>query len=400
MGSFMKREIMRKLVLGLLLIATTVAGQEMDKSIAILAGPTDMWTKNRLTTKDEYNSFNHIGLQFTSQKSANLAITVTTLASFQGGYSEPGIWNNKHITLGGNLRYFILPKTGASTWNPFVHIGADASARRDVGFPGNAYELNAAGGLGIDVRLSSKFSLIAQTNLAVPMAQSTEAGFKVGSVRGTNNSTSLGIVYHFGDKAGKKKEEEKAKALEEDARLKAAAKAKEEAIAKAAKEAAAKAEAEAAAAQAAAQASIAAAKLKEEKAAAEAAATAANEVAQTKQKAEQYAISSQTIILYLTNKWELVESSVKKLQPMLSILTENPDLKIQIDGHSDDFGTAENNQLVSKYRAEGVMDFFKKQGIKSNRLKVKAYGETKPVASNQTKAGMALNRRVEIRVIK
>ena len=396
---------MRKLVLGFLLITTSVLGQEMDKSIAILAGPTNMWTKNRLTTKDEYNSFNHLGLQFTRQKSANLAITVTTLASFKGDYLEPGIWNNKHITLGGNLRYYILPKTTSSTWNPFVHVGADASARRDVGFPGNAYELNAAGGLGIDVRLSSKFSLLAQTNLAVPMAQSTEAGFKIGSVRGTNNSTSFGIVYHLGDKAGKKKEEEKAKALEEDARLKAAAKAKEEAIAKAAKEAEGKATAEAAekaAAQAAAQvaADAAAAKLKEEKAATEAAVVAANELAQAKQKAEQYTINSQTIILYLTNKWELVAESIKKLQPMLSILTEHPELKIQIDGHSDNFGTSENNQLVSKYRAEGVMDYFKKQGIKSNRLKIKAFGENKPTASNQTKAGMALNRRVEIRVIK
>lgn len=395
---------MRKLVIAFLLIATSVAGQEMDKSIAILAGPTSMWTKNRLTTKDEYNSFNHIGLQYTHQKSANLAITVTTLAGFQGGFLEPGIWDNKHITLGGNLRYFIIPKTTSSTWNPFVHLGADASARRDVGFPGNAYELNAAGGLGLDVRLNAKFSLIAQTNLAVPMAQHTEAGVKIGSVRGTNNSTSIGIVYHFGDKVGKKKEEEKkAKAAEEDALIKAAAQAKEDAIAKAAKEAKeaeAKAAAEAAekaVAQAAAQAT---AKQKEEKAAAEAAVVAANEVAQAKQKAEQYMINAQTIILYLTNKWELVAESIKKLQPMLSILTEHPELKIQIDGHSDNFGTAENNQLVSKYRAEGVMDYFKKQGIKSNRLKVKAYGENKPTASNQTKAGMALNRRVEIRVIK
>jgi outer membrane protein OmpA-like peptidoglycan-associated protein len=215
----------------------------------------------------------------------------------------------------------------------------------------------------------------------------------------------LGIVYHLGDKAGKKKEEQKAKALEEDARIKAAAQAKDEAIAKAAKEeAAAKAAVDAAKAEeakAAAQAAaLAATKLKEEKAAAEAAATAANELAQAKQKAEQYTINSQTIILYLTNKWELVSESIKKLQPMLSILTEHPELKIQIDGHSDNFGSVENNQLVSKYRAEGVMEFFKKQGVKSNRMKLKAFGESKPTASNQTKAGMALNRRVEIRVIK
>ena len=388
---------MRKLVLGFLLISSSAVGQEMDKSIALLAGPTDMWTKNRLTTKDENNSFNHIGFQYTSQKSSNLAFTLTTLAGFQGGYLEPGIWNNKHITLGGNLRYFILPKTPASILNPFVHIGADASARRDVGLPGNAYELNVDGGLGIEVRLSSKFSLIAQTNLAVPMAQSTEAGVKVGSVRGTNNSTSFGIVYHFGDKVGKKKEEEKAKALEEEARLKATALAKEEALAKVAKEVAAKAAEEASI--------LAAAKQKEEAVARQAAEAAvvvmaANESAQRKQKEEQYAISSQTIILYLTNKWELVEASVKKLQPMLSILSQNPELKIQIDAHSDNFGTTENNQKVSKYRADGVASFFKSQGVKPNRLKLKAYGESKPAASNQTQAGMALNRRVEIRVIK
>jgi outer membrane protein OmpA-like peptidoglycan-associated protein len=174
-------------------------------------------------------------------------------------------------------------------------------------------------------------------------------------------------------------------------------------MAKAAAEVKAAAEAaEKAAAQAAAQvaADAAAAKLKQDKEVAEAAVVAANELAQAKQKAEQYTINSQTIILYLTNKWELVAESIKKLQPMLSILTEHPELKIQIDGHSDNFGSVENNQLVSKYRAEGVMDYFKKQGIKSNRLKLKAYGENKPSASNQTKAGMALNRRVEIRVIK
>ena len=389
---------MRNIVLGLLLISSSVLGQENGKSISLLGGPTNMWTKNRLTTKDDYNSFNHLGVQFTSQKSPNLAITITTLAGFKGDFSQPGSWDNKHISLGGSLRYFVLPKSASSTFNPFVQIGAEASARRDVGFLGNAYELNAAGGLGLDVRLSAKFSLIAQTNLAVPMAQSTEAGIKIGSVRGTNNSTSFGIVYHLGDKSAKKKEEEKAKIAEEDALIKAKAKADSEAKAKANSEAKA------------AEAVIMAAKAKQEaeaKAAAEVAAKQKDELEGKakeqhtfeKQKTDRISISSQTIILYLTNRWELVEESIKKLQPMLSILVDNPELKIQIEGHSDNFGTAENNQKVSQYRADGVINYFKKQGIKPNRMKWKAYGETKPAASNQTRAGMALNRRVEIRVI-
>ena len=79
---------------------------------------------------------------------------------------------------------------------------------------------------------------------------------------------------------------------------------------------------------------------------------------------------------------------------------EYPESKVEIMGHSDNFGSTQNNQKVSKYRADGVAKFFKDQGIKANRMKISAFGETKPTASNQTKAGMSLNRRVEIKLIK
>lgn len=389
---------MKKILLGLLFLSGTVAAQENDKSIAILGGPTDLWTNNRGSGKDEFNAFTNLGLQFTKRKSANMDIVYTSLAGFKGDFFSPGIWNNKFITAGANMRYFFIARKKTSVLNPFFQIGADAFARRDYGFPGNAYELSALGGLGIDIKLSKDFSFIAQSNLAIPMAQSTDAGVKVASVRGSNNSTSFGLVYHFGAKAAKKKADEEA-AL-------AAAKAAEEAKAKAAAEAAEQDRL----------ASIAAdkkvkddSKVKAEaiakadaevKAKAEAIAKAEAEVKAAAQlKVDQEAMA-ETTILYMNNKWELTAESQAKLKVVVSALIARPEINVRIDGHSDAYGTSKNNLKASRNRAQGAAKFLVKNGIAASRLKVNAYGEDKPVASNKTKAGMTLNRRIEIRIIK
>lgn len=390
---------MKKIIVGFLLISGSILGQESGKSIAILGGPSQSWTKNRLTTKDENTSFTNLGLQYTSYKSSKLAIVLTTLAGFKGEFTNPGIWDSKHISAGANMRYFVLSSGHSGILNPFVQVGANASARRDVGFPGNAYELNAEGGLGVGVRITDKWSLIAQTNLAIPMAQSTEGGVAIGSVRGTNNSTSFGLVYHLGDSKAKKKEAAK-KAAEDDlakaraqqaAQQAAAQKADEQAKAEALAKAKAKEEADLKLAQ-------------QEKAAAEAKseAIAATQraAAAERQKVERFTSSSLTIILYMTNRWEIQETSMSTLHKIVSLMGEYPESKVEIMGHSDNFGSTENNQKVSKYRADGVAKFLKDQGIKANRMKISAFGETKPTASNQTKAGMSLNRRVEIKLIK
>ena len=385
---------MKKLLLGLLFLSGTVAAQENDKSLVIIGGPTDLWTNNRLTAKDEFNSFTNLGLQFSKRKSASMDIVYTSLAGFQGDFFSPGIWNNKFITAGANMRYFFIPRKKTSVLNPFFQIGADAIARRDVGFTGNAYELNALGGLGIDIKLSRDFSLIAQSNLAIPMAQSTEAGVKIASVRGSNNSTSFGLVYHFGWKAAKKKADEEAaiaaakareeaatKAAEQDRLAKIAADKKAAADAKEKAEAIAKADAEA-------------------KAKAEAIAKAEAEAKAAAQlKADQEAMA-ETTILYMNNKWELTSESEAKLKVVASALTARPDINVRIDGHSDTYGTSKNNVKASRFRAQGAAKFLVKNGVAASRLKVNAYGEDKPVASNKTKAGMALNRRIEIRIIK
>ena len=389
---------MKKLLLGLLFLSGTVAAQENDKSLVIIGGPTDLWTNNRLTAKDEFNSFTNLGLQFSKRKSASMDIVYTSLAGFQGDFFSPGIWNNKFITAGANMRYFFIPRKKTSFLNPFFQIGADAIARRDVGFTGNAYELNALGGLGIDIKLSRDFSLIAQSNLAIPMAQSTEAGVKIASVRGSNNSTSFGLVYHFGWKAAKKKADEEAAI--------AAAKAREEAATKAAAEAAeqdrlAKIAADKKAAADAKEKAEAIAKADAEaKAKADAIAKAEAEAKAAAQlKADQEAMA-ETTILYMNNKWELTSESEAKLKVVASALTARPDINIRIDGHSDTYGTSKNNVKASRFRAQGAAKFLVKNGVAASRLKVNAYGEDKPVASNKTKAGMALNRRIEIRIIK
>ena len=389
---------MKKLLLGLLFLSGTVAAQENDKSLVIIGGPTDLWTNNRLTAKDEFNSFTNLGLQFSKRKSASMDIVYTSLAGFQGDFFSPGIWNNKFITAGANMRYFFIPRKKTSFLNPFFQIGADAIARRDVGFTGNAYELNALGGLGIDIKLSRDFSLIAQSNLAIPMAQSTEAGVKIASVRGSNNSTSFGLVYHFGWKAAKKKADEEAAI--------AAAKAREEAATKAAAEAAeqdrlAKIAADKKAAADAKEKAEAIAKADAEaKAKADAIAKAEAEAKAAAQlKADQEAMA-ETTILYMNNKWELTSESEAKLKVVASALTARPDINIRIDGHSDTYGTSKNNVKASRFRAQGAAKFLVKNGVAASRLKVNAYGEDKPAASNNTKAGMALNRRIEIRIIK
>lgn len=389
---------MKKIILFLLLLSGTLAAQENDKTFVVIGGPTDLWTNNRLTGKDEFNAYTNLGLQFSKRKSANMDVVYTSLAGFKGDFFSPGSWNGKFISAGVNMRYFIMPRKKTSVLNPFFQIGADAFARRDYGFPGNAYELSALGGLGLDLKVSKNVSVIVQSNLAIPMAQSTEAGVKIASVRGSNNSTSFGLVYHFGFKAAKKK-------MDEEAAI-AAAKAAEEAAAKAAAEAAEQdriareAAAKKAAAEAKEKAEAMAKAEAEAKAKADAIAKAEAEVKAAAQlKADQEAMA-ETTILYMNNKWELTEESQEKLKVVASALTARPEINVRIDGHSDAFGTSKNNLKASRFRAQGAAKFLVKSGIAASRLKVNAYGEDKPVASNKTKAGMALNRRIEIRIIK
>ncbi|MFN8254816.1 MAG: OmpA family protein [Bacteroidales bacterium] len=104
-------------------------------------------------------------------------------------------------------------------------------------------------------------------------------------------------------------------------------------------------------------------------------------------------------ILFETNSSILQNVSYNTLNQLISELNINPKLKLEISGHTDNVGTDEHNQILSEQRAQAVVNFLVKNGIASDRLTFKGYGNTKPVADNSTEEGKAKNRRVEIKVI-
>ncbi|MFT2536497.1 OmpA family protein, partial [Escherichia coli] len=75
-------------------------------------------------------------------------------------------------------------------------------------------------------------------------------------------------------------------------------------------------------------------------------------------------------------------------------LASQPKLTVQIDGHTDSVGSAAYNLALSKKRAESVRAYLVSKGIDASRLAAEGYGKTKPIASNDTEAGRAENRRV------
>jgi outer membrane protein OmpA-like peptidoglycan-associated protein len=87
------------------------------------------------------------------------------------------------------------------------------------------------------------------------------------------------------------------------------------------------------------------------------------------------------------------------LDEAAEILKRNPDRQVVIEGHTDWTGPEEYNQMLSEKRAEAVKDYLVAHGIDASRLSVVGYGETQPIAPNDTRDGRAHNRRVELKVL-
>ena len=96
----------------------------------------------------------------------------------------------------------------------------------------------------------------------------------------------------------------------------------------------------------------------------------------------------------------LAQGSNQVLNELLSVLKSNPQLRVEIGGHTDNIGAADVNQWLSQRRAESVRNWLIRQGVDGNRLIAKGYGESLPLASNDDEEnGRELNRRIEIFVI-
>lgn len=101
-------------------------------------------------------------------------------------------------------------------------------------------------------------------------------------------------------------------------------------------------------------------------------------------------------ILFDLDKATLKQESEKQLHHIVTLMINNPGLKLEIQGHTDDQGKDDYNKKLSKNRAETVSSYLQLFGIDNKRLVTKGYGESKPIASNDTEEGRAQNRRVEL----
>jgi outer membrane protein OmpA-like peptidoglycan-associated protein len=104
-------------------------------------------------------------------------------------------------------------------------------------------------------------------------------------------------------------------------------------------------------------------------------------------------------INFATGKWDLKPSSYESLNELLKMLTDNPKMKIEIAGHTDDVGKDDANMTLSQKRAESIVNYLVEHGINEDRLIGIGYGETIPIATNDTPEGRQKNRRSEVRVI-
>jgi len=101
-------------------------------------------------------------------------------------------------------------------------------------------------------------------------------------------------------------------------------------------------------------------------------------------------------VLFAPNQSEPTIAALRKLSPFVTILKEQPQRSIRIDGYTDSRGTESSNLDLSQRRADAVRDFLIENGISPRRITARGYGEADPVASNTTPAGRRENRRVEV----
>ncbi len=103
-------------------------------------------------------------------------------------------------------------------------------------------------------------------------------------------------------------------------------------------------------------------------------------------------------ILFITGSAKLQSKSYKGLNDVVKIMQENAEMKLAIDGHTDNVGSDEFNQKLSDDRAASVRAYIVSKGIDESRIKSAGHGETMPIADNKTAAGRQQNRRVEMKL--
>jgi outer membrane protein OmpA-like peptidoglycan-associated protein len=104
-------------------------------------------------------------------------------------------------------------------------------------------------------------------------------------------------------------------------------------------------------------------------------------------------------IYYQTNSDEIFPESIIILNAFAEFLKEHPEMKIEIQGHTDNTGNSAENNLLSQKRADKIVLFLLEKGVSKTNLTSKGYGSNKPIASNNTAEGRSKNRRTEFLIL-
>ena len=100
---------------------------------------------------------------------------------------------------------------------------------------------------------------------------------------------------------------------------------------------------------------------------------------------------------FATDQANILPDSQPQIEQVIQLLKNNPELKLSINGHTDNSGNTKHNQTLSEQRANAVVKALTNNtGIQQSRLTAKGLGDTHPIANNSTEDGKALNRRVEL----
>ncbi len=105
-------------------------------------------------------------------------------------------------------------------------------------------------------------------------------------------------------------------------------------------------------------------------------------------------------IFFETAKYDLQPTSEAELQKLNLFLKQNPNVHIEISGHTDNVGDKQNNQTLSDQRAKAVYNYLIERKIEASRLSFKGYADQKPITENTNEEGRAQNRRTEFKIIK
>jgi outer membrane protein OmpA-like peptidoglycan-associated protein len=127
-------------------------------------------------------------------------------------------------------------------------------------------------------------------------------------------------------------------------------------------------------------------------------AVAASEAATVSREGDHLAVTFQGDVTFDKGSAIVKPGLHAEINRLARVLAQYPEAVIRVEGHTDSKGSAENNMKLSLARAESVRNLLFKQGVGNRWIEIAGFGETRPIAENDTEAGRQRNRRVEIMI--